>query len=92
MATISGNQIVQGPATQNNKIIDYGEESLSFSNNSLLISHNTITNTAPNSIAVYDPRCVTVQLLDNAFQGVATLVDPSSCVRPINRSLPRNQR
>ncbi len=79
VATISGNQIVQGPETQNSKIIDYGEETLSFSNNSLLISHNTISNTAPNAIAVYDPRCVTAQLVDNTFQGVATLVDPSSC-------------
>ena len=79
VAVISGNQIVQGAATQNHAIIGYGEEGLSFTNNSLLVSRNTISNTAPNGIAVYDPGCVTVQLLDNSIQGVATLVYPSSC-------------
>ena len=35
VATISGNQIFQGPATQNNKLIAYGEESLPFDRNRL---------------------------------------------------------
>jgi hypothetical protein len=79
VATISGNQIFQGPDSQNYKMIDYGEEGLSFSSNSLLVSNNVFTNTAPNSTAVYDPNCVTVELSNNTFQGVATLVDPPGC-------------
>jgi hypothetical protein len=79
VATISGNQIFQGPASPNYKMIDYGEEGLSFSSNSLLVSNNAFVNTAPNSTGVYDPSCVTVQLIGNTFQGVATPVNPSAC-------------
>jgi hypothetical protein len=78
-ATISGNQIYQGPATQNYKMIDYGEEGLSFSSNSLLVLNNVFTNSAPNSTGIYDPNCITVHLMNNTFQGVATPVNPSSC-------------
>jgi hypothetical protein len=79
VATISGNQIVQGVASPNSKMVAYGEEGLSYSNNSLLVSENVFTNGAPNSIGVYDPNCVPVQLVNNTLQGVATIVSPSSC-------------
>ena len=78
-AVISGNRIVQGPATQNNKIVAYGEEGLPFGNNGLLLSNNVFINSAPNATGIYDPKCVPVHLANNAFQGVATPVNPSGC-------------
>ena len=42
-ATISGNQIIQGAASQNYKMVDYGEEGLIYSNNNLLVSGNSFT-------------------------------------------------
>lgn len=79
VAAISANQIVQGAASPNFKMVDYGEEGLSFSNNSLLLSDNVFINYAPNSTGVYDPNGVPVQLMNDTFQGVATPVSPSDC-------------
>ncbi len=40
----------------------------------------TFLSTAPpNATGIYDPKCVPVQLSNNAFQGIATPVDPSGC-------------
>ena len=78
-AVISGNRIFQGPATQNNKMVAYGEEGLSFGNNGLSLSNNVFINSAPNATGIYDPKCVPVQLTNNTFQGVATPVNPSGC-------------
>jgi hypothetical protein len=78
-AVISGNRIFQGPATQNNKMVAYGEEGLSFANNGLSLSNNVFINSAPNATGIYDPKCVPVQLTSNTFQGVATPVNPSGC-------------
>ena len=79
VATISGNRLFQGPATQNNKIIAYGEEGLSSGSNGLSLSNNVFINSAPNATGIYDPKCVPVQLTNNTFQGVATPVNPSGC-------------
>lgn len=79
MATISGNQITQGAASPNHKIIAYGEEGLSFSSNSLFLSDNIVVNTAPNATGLYDPYCVSATLKNNTFQGVSTPVSPSAC-------------
>ena len=79
IATISGNQIFQGPATQNNKMIAYGEEGLPFGTNSLSVSKNVFANSAPNATGIYDPKCVPIQLADNVFQGVARPVEPVGC-------------
>lgn len=79
IAAISGNRIFQGPATQNNKMIAYGEEGLPFGKNSLSITNNAFINSAPNATAIYNPKCVPTELMDNAFQGVATPVDPAGC-------------
>ncbi len=79
VTTISGNRIFQGPATQNNKLVAYGEEGLPFGNNSMLVSNNVFTNSAPNATGIYDPKCIPIQLTNNTFQGVATPVDPSGC-------------
>lgn len=78
-AVISGNRIVQGPATQNNKIVAYGEEGLPFGTNGLSLSNNVFINSAPNATGIYDPKCVPVHLTNNTFQGVATPVNPSGC-------------
>ena len=79
VATISGNQIFQGLATQNNKMIAYGEEGLPFGKNSLSISNNVFTNSATNATGIYDPKCVPIQLVANVFRGLATLVEPIGC-------------
>ena len=79
IAAISGNRIFQGPATQNNKMVAYGEEGLAFGNNGLSLSNNAFINSAPNATGIYDPKCVPVQLTNNTFQGVPTPVNPSGC-------------
>ena len=77
---ISGNIITQGVASQNSKLIDYGEEGLLFNANSLILSHNTVTNVGSlSAIGIYDPNCVLAQLMANTFTGVATPVSPPSC-------------
>ncbi len=78
-AVISGNRIFQGPATQNNKMVAYGEEGLPFGNNGLSLSKNVFINTAPNATGIYDPKCVPVQLTNNTFQGVSTPINPFGC-------------
>jgi hypothetical protein len=78
-ATISGNRIFQGPATQNNKMVAYGEEGLSLGSNRLSLSNNLFINSAPNATGIYDPKCIPLRLTNNTFQGVATPVNPSGC-------------
>ncbi|HJU17324.1 MAG TPA: hypothetical protein VJ770_12770 [Stellaceae bacterium] len=80
VATISGNQIVQGAAAQNHNMVAYGEEGLPYGNNSALVSSNTFTSTAGwNATAILDPPCVTIELSGNTFQGVTTVVNPPTC-------------
>ena len=46
--------------------------------NSLLVSGNNFTSVdTPNATAVYDPNCVPVQLTNNGYTGITTIVDPS---------------
>jgi hypothetical protein len=79
-ATISGNQIVQGAASQNYKLVDYGEEGLWYGSNSLLVSGNSFMSTGtPNATAVYDPNCVPAQIANNSYSGITTIVDPGNC-------------
>jgi hypothetical protein len=79
-ATVSGNQIIQGATTQNYKMIDYGEEGLGYSNNNFLVTGNSFTSIGtPNATVVYDPDCVPVQLQNNNFAGITTVVDPVAC-------------
>ena len=57
---ISGNQIIQGGASQNYKMVDYGEEGLVYTSNTLLVSGNSFTSSGtPSATAIYDPNCVT---------------------------------
>src|SRR5271167_66013 len=79
-ATISGNMITQGPASQNSKMVDYGEEGLSYNANSLILLHNTFTNIGGlSAIGVYDPSCILAQSVGNTFTGIATPISPSGC-------------
>ena len=79
-ATISGNVIIQGAASQNSKMVDYGEEGLPYSDNSLILLHNSFTNIGSlSATAIYDPNCILAQSVGNTFTGVATLASPSSC-------------
>lgn len=79
-ATVSGNQIIQGGATQNYKMVDYGEEGLIYGNNNFLVSDNSFTSSgAPSATALYDPHCITVQLNGNTFVGITAIVNPTGC-------------
>jgi hypothetical protein len=79
-ASISGNQIIQGAASQNYKMVNYGEEGLVYGTNSLVVSGNDFTSTgAPSATAIYDPNCVPAQLSSNTFSGIMAIVDPAGC-------------
>jgi hypothetical protein len=82
VAVIAGNEITQGPATQNNKMVGYGAEGLVYRANLLSVSNNVFTNIdAPNSIGIYDPNCVATYLFGNTFQSVATPASPPWCAK-----------
>jgi hypothetical protein len=80
-ASITGNQIVQGPGSPNFKMVDYGEEGLIYTNNSLVVSGNSFTSGGtPSATAIYDPACVAAQLSNNTFSDTITaIVDPPNC-------------
>lgn len=79
-ARISGNQIIQGREASNNNLIAYGEEGLRYSSNSLYVSGNNFKSSdVPNATAIYDPHCIPIDLIDNAFSGITTIVAPLQC-------------
>ena len=81
IATITGNAIIQGPASPNYKMVEYGEEGMLYTSNALWVSDNTFTNTGSSTaIGIYDPNCTPVQLAGDSFTGIGTAVVPSSCV------------
>ncbi|MGH7045422.1 MAG: hypothetical protein ACREE2_03415 [Stellaceae bacterium] len=81
IATITGNLITQGAASQNYKMVAYGEEGLLYSQNSLLVSDNSFTSIGPEpATGIYDPDCIAIQLAGDSFTNIATPVDPASCV------------
>lgn len=80
VVTLSANQIIQGAASQNYKLVDYGEEGLVFKENNFLVSNNSFSNIGTQqATGIYDPHCIVAQLHGNNFTGVATIVNPSSC-------------
>lgn len=81
-ATVAGNQLIQGPASPNFKIIDYGEEGLAHTQNTLVVTNNSFANTAPAATGTYDPSCIPVQTSGNSFSGVTTEVNPPQCEAP----------
>jgi hypothetical protein len=82
-ATITSNTLVQGPNSPNLKVVDYGEEGLTYGSNSLVVSGNNFTSIGTSSAtAVYDPNCVPAQLSNNSFTGITTQLDPANCAAP----------
>ena len=82
-ATITSNTLVQGPNSPNLKIVDYGEEGLTYGSNSLVVSGNNFTSIGTSSAtAVFDPNCVPAQLSKNSFTGITTQLDPANCAAP----------
>ena len=80
--TVSANRVVQGAASQNYKMVAYGEEGLAYGNNNFLISNNSFTSSGtPSATAIYDPRCVPAQVQNNTFAGVSKIVDPLGCAQ-----------
>lgn len=81
VATIAGNQIIQGDGTQNATMISYGAEGLIYSDNTLSVSGNTfISADVANAIGINNPRCISARLQGNDFQGVGMPVNPPNCV------------
>src|SRR5205085_1417447 len=79
VVAISGNLIVQGPASPNYTMVAYGEEGLIYGSNSLSVSNNTFISTGlSQATGIYDAPSIPVQLSNNTFQGVATPVYPPS--------------
>jgi hypothetical protein len=80
VVTISGNRIIQGATTENERMVAYGEEGLRYAANKFLVSSNSFSSSGvPGAIAIYDPRCIPVQLSDNTFSGIPTIVSPPNC-------------
>ena len=82
-ATIIGNQIVQGPNTQNRTMISYAAEGEIYASNSLLVENNVFTNSAPGtSIGVFNHTSnVDAVLEGNVFNNVTIpLVGPGGTV------------
>jgi hypothetical protein len=79
--TITSNQLIQGASSQNFKLVDYGEEGLIYTSNSLVFSGNTFSSMGtPSATAVYDPQCVPAQFNGDTFTGITTQVDPAGCL------------
>jgi hypothetical protein len=79
---MTGSQLFQGAASENSKMVDYGEEGLAYSTNSIFLQGNSFTSTGLSAaIGIYDPFCIPVTLVDNTniFNGVATPVSPPEC-------------
>lgn len=81
IVVIAGNTLVQGPSSQNYKIISYGAEGVTYADNSLSVIQNSFVSTA-GSIGVADPPCVPVELDANSFSGLGTVVRPPACLAP----------
>jgi hypothetical protein len=82
-ATISGNQVEQGPNTQNPAIVAYGEEGITHPSLSFIIAGNTIVNddAAANARFLLDPTATQPAFSNNSVWGLALAqvpADPST--------------
>ncbi|THB64863.1 MAG: hypothetical protein D6B27_09595 [Gammaproteobacteria bacterium] len=73
-ATIIGNIIQQGANAENNKLISYGAEGISYDSNSLNIINNTIINQRSSATYIRIAGGITANLTNNLFIGDGTLV------------------
>ena len=87
IASISGNQIIQGVASPNYTMVSYGEEGLLYSTNLVLASYNTFTNIGPNRATgiLESSACIPIELIGDTFTGVATPVSPPIAPSTNNR-------
>jgi hypothetical protein len=78
-ATISGNQVEQGPNTQNPAIVAYGEEGITHPSLSFIIAGNTIVNddAAANARFLLDPTATQPAFSDNSVWGLAVAQVPA---------------
>lgn len=87
-----GNTLAQGLSAQNHTIVSYGAECThfpvcdDFATNSLIVGRNSFISTT-GSIAISDPPCIPVGLIDNSFTGISTFVDPPSCISAVKQGL-----
>ena len=87
---IDSNQIIQGPAGPNHTMVSYGEEGLTFADNSFIVSNTNFISSGVPAIGIREPTClVPVQLSNDTFQGVATPVSPAGC--SVNVPVPEPQ-
>ena len=82
--SVSGDQFIQGDATDNSAVLSYGEEGIDFSNNSLTVDNSSFTSTtAGRGIQELEdgvPTClVTVQLSATTFSPTLVPVTPPNC-------------
>ena len=79
VAVVSGNTMIQGTATQNGNVVDYGAEGLTYPTNSFVFINNQMQNTLPNAIGINDPNGIPVVGSGNVFaSSITTLVNPPS--------------
>ena len=81
LSYIIGNEIQQGPLTENFKIISYGAEGLSkTANNSLYLVNNTIVNDRPQGsrFIFTKPGTASVRILNNLFIGKGSIEAPGA--------------
>ncbi len=79
VAVVSGNTMIQGPATQNSHMFAYGEEGLTYPANSLTFINNKMQNSLPNATGILDPNGVAVVGSGNSFDpSITTRVSPPS--------------
>jgi hypothetical protein len=72
IAQIIGNEITQGPNTENPSMVAYGPEGCTKATNSLLVEDNSFVNTRPGTtIGVNNFSSVVAVLRNNTFQGLA---------------------
>ncbi|MGI4938994.1 MAG: carbohydrate-binding domain-containing protein [Janthinobacterium lividum] len=71
-ATIQGNVIQQGPASQNPAIIAFGEEGSVYANSALNVTGNTILNdlTSPSASAVWNAAGAPASVTGNSIYGL----------------------
>jgi hypothetical protein len=69
---VIGNQITQGPNSQNAIMVSYGAEGNIRPDSSLLVQFNTLANSKSGAVGVRNYTTFHADLVDNVFQGVDT--------------------
>jgi len=81
VALVANNTMIQGTGTANSTMFAYGEEGLIYPINSITFMNNTMDNTLPGAIGIYDNPSAPVPIVGsgNAFaSSIETQVDPAS--------------